>query len=346
MSRLVLLALSALLTACAAENDSADPEPTDTELQSFAWATRSGDAPLVIAHRGASGERPEHTMAAYVLALEQGADVLEPDLQMSSDGQLIVRHDPYLSTSTDIASRPEFADRMVERNGRLDWWVFDFTAAELRSLTARQVFEDRDQSYNDQYPVLTFIDFLEFVSEQEILCQCTLAIEPEIKVPQLYINAGFDPGGALLEALEIHDLTGEDAPVVIQSFDAQFLEDFAPRTLLPLAMLYAGPDEPGYNADGLSLDEIARFADGIGAYKGVLINADGSSTGYLETAHAAGLDVHVWTVRADRNPITGETVEEELEALYRLGVDGVFTDHVDLAVQVKERLASGTLDHP
>lgn len=338
MSRFALFAVCMLVAACSADEDGLDPDTGESGTQEFAWATRSGAAPLVIAHRGASGARPEHTAAAYALALEQGADVLEPDLQISSDGQLIVRHDPYLSSSTDIAARPEFADRMVERNGRFDWWVIDFTASELRSLTARQVFEDRDQSYNDQYPVLSFIDFLDFVSEQEILCQCTIAIEPEIKLPQLYIEAGHDPGEALLEALEIHGLTGAEAPVVVQSFDPVFLQDFAPRTELSLAMLYAGPDEPGYDAGGLSIAEIAAFADGIGAYKAVLINPDGSSTGYLEAAHDAGLDIHVWTVRADRNPITGDTVEAELEALYQLGVDAVFTDHVDVAVQVRDTL--------
>jgi glycerophosphoryl diester phosphodiesterase len=184
------LAFALLLAAC---SDASAPPAASEGAGSAVWATRTGAAPLVIAHRGASGARPEHTEAAYALALEQGADVLEPDLQMSADGQLIVRHDPYLSTSTDVANRPEFADRMSERNGQLDWWVMDFTAAELRTLTARQVFDDRDPSFNDQYPVLTFEDFLDFVSEQEILCGCTIPIEPEVKLPGLYADAGLDP---------------------------------------------------------------------------------------------------------------------------------------------------------
>ena len=331
------LALTAPLLLLACSPQAAAPEPTQAG-DATAWNTRTGAAPLVIAHRGASGRRPEHTEAAYALALEQGADILEPDLQMSLDGQLIVRHDPYLSTSTDVASRPEFAARAAARNGRTDWWVMDFTADELRTLTARQVFEDRDQSHNDQYPVLTFEDFLDFVSEQQILCDCTIPIEPEVKLPELYAAAGLDPLPALIEALEARGLNAEGAPVILQSFNAAFLQRLRPQTPLDLAMLYAGPGEPGYDAGGLTLDEIAAFADGVGAHKGVLLNADGTGTGYLERAHALGLDIHVWTVRDDRTPITGDTVEDELRALYALGVDGVFTDHPDTAVAVREEM--------
>ncbi|MFW5661577.1 MAG: glycerophosphodiester phosphodiesterase family protein, partial [Oceanicaulis sp.] len=125
MRAATFLAVSLFAAACVAETPDAPPSGAES---SRVWTTLSRAAPLVIAHRGASGERPEHTEAAFALALEQGADVLEPDLQMSADGALIVRHDPYLSTSTDIADRPEFADRRTVRNGREDWWVIDFTA--------------------------------------------------------------------------------------------------------------------------------------------------------------------------------------------------------------------------
>ncbi|MEQ8403990.1 MAG: glycerophosphodiester phosphodiesterase family protein [Oceanicaulis sp.] len=331
--RLPVLAAALLVCACAAETPK--PEPA---APAFAFPTLSGEPPLVIAHRGASGDRPEHTEAAYTLALEQGADVLEPDLQMSADGVLIVRHDPYLSSSTDIADRPEFADRKAERFGREDWWVSDFTADELRTLNARQVFEDRSDEYDDRYAVLTFDDFLDLVSEEQILCECVIAIEPEVKSPAEYAALGLDPLPALLAALQARDLNRAGAPVVIQSFDADFLKRLRPETPLPLAMLYAGPAEDGFDADGLTLPEIAAFADGVGAFKGVLLNADGTSTGYLEAAHAQGLEVHTWTVRDDRTPITGDTVEAELAALYRLGVDAVFTDHPATAVRVRDRL--------
>jgi glycerophosphoryl diester phosphodiesterase len=249
-----------------------------------------------------------------------------------------VRHDPYLSTSTDIADQPEFADRRQARFGREDWWVSDFTAAELQSLTTRQVFDDRSDAFDDQDSVLTFEDFLDFISGEQILCGCEIAIEPEIKSPAEYRALGLDPLPVLLAMLEERGLNREGAPVVIQSFDPAFLQRLRPQTPLPLAMLYAGPAEDGFDADGLTLNEIAAFADGIGAFKGVLINPDASSTGYVEAAHALGLEVHTWTVRNDRTPITGDTVEAELAALYRLGVDAVFTDHPATAVAVRDSL--------
>lgn len=331
MMRTGLMAVAGLALAACAKAGS----PRDGEA-GMVWNTLDGSAPLVIAHRGASGERPEHSLLAYELALEQGADVIEPDLHMSADGWLIVRHDPWLSTSTDIADRPEFANRRRERFGREDWWVADLTAGELSGLNTRQVMEDRSDAHDDQSPVLTFEAFLDFVADKQAECGCTIAIEPEVKLPSEYTALGLDPLPALIAALEARGLNRAGAPVVIQSFDPAFLQRLNAASAVRLAMLYSGPDEAGGNAGGLSLEEIARFADAVGPNKAVLINPDGSSTGYLEAAHALGLTVHTWTVRDDRAPITGESVEDELRALYTLGVDGVFTDFPATAVRVRE----------
>ena len=328
-ARLALIPLA--LAACAVPNGGGEAGPQ--------WATLDGEAPLVIAHRGASGLLPEHTEAAYRLAFEQGADVLEPDLMVSADGVLIVRHDPYLSTSTDVADRAEFAGRRAERMGREDWWVMDFTAEELVTLHARQVFADRPQNRNDALPVMTFTGFLDMVAELEAECGCTIPVEPEIKLPAEHAAAGLDPLPILLDVLNARDLNRADAPIVVQSFDAGFLRRLDAQSPVRLAMLYAGPDAPGYDADGLSLEDISVFADAVGPNKQVLFAGDGASSGYVEDAHANGLVVHAWTVRDDRAPVVGETVEDELEALYRLGVDGVFTDFPATAVAVRDRLA-------
>ena len=327
--RFLALSLIGAVAACS-------PGAGDTDAQE--WNTHSGERPLVIAHRGASGERPEHSEAAYALALGQGADVLEPDLQVSADGQLIVRHDPYLSTSTDVADRPEFADRRNIWLDRDDWWVVDFTAEELASLDTRQVFEDRDHDLDRNFPVLTFDEFLDYVARSELQCGCTIAIEPEVKLPAFYAEEGLDPLPILIDTLEARGLNQADSAVVIQSFDPDFLQRLRPETPLKLAMLISSPDEEGYNAGGLAVEEIAQFADGIGANKAMLLNPDGTSTGYLEAAHAAGLDVHAWTVRDDRAPLVGDTVEDELRALFELGVDAVFTDHPATAVRVRAEI--------
>lgn len=342
MIRMLMLAALPVLAACAEPaNSPGSTAPDATPDPAPRWATLSGEAPLVIAHRGASGYRPEHSESAYRLAFEQGADILEPDLMMSSDGQLIVRHDPYLSTSTDIAERPEFADRRRSLMGREDWWVMDFTADELRSLRVRQVFEDRSADYNDQDPILTLDDFFDLVEELEAECGCTITTEPEVKLPAEHAAMGLDPLPALLAALERRGLNREGAPIIIQCFDPEFLQRLRPETPVTLAMLYGGPDEAGYNAGGLSLEEIARFADAMGPHKSVLLNPDGSSTGYLERAHGLGMAVHTWTVRDDRPPHVGASVADELTALYALGVDGVFTDQPDTAVAVRAAMAAG-----
>ncbi len=328
-----LICLAMALCACA----SASAGPTSREQAR--WATLTGAAPLVIAHRGASGLLPEHTEAAYRLAFDQAADVLEPDLMVSADGVLIVRHDPYLSTSTDVADRPEFADRRTTRMGRRDWWVMDFTAAELVTLNARQVFADRPQERDDALPVMTFEGFLDMVADLEAACGCTIPVEPEIKLPAEHAAAGLDPLPILLDVMNARDLNRADAPILVQSFDAGFLQRLDAASPVRLAMLYAGPDEAGYDAAGLGLEEIAAFAEAVGANKQVLFDAAGARSGFVEAAHANGLVVHAWTVRDDRAPIVGDTVEDELEALYALGVDGVFTDFPATAVAVRDRLA-------
>ncbi|MGP1275764.1 MAG: glycerophosphodiester phosphodiesterase family protein [Caulobacterales bacterium] len=305
------------------------------------FATLTGELPAVIAHRGASGFRPEHTRSAYLLALEQGADILEPDLMVSRDGVLIVRHDPWLSTSTDIADRPEFADRRRELMGREDWWVVDFTAEELTSLGARQVYPGRSDEYDDSDTVLTFGQFLDLVDEAEAACACEIPVEPEIKLPAEHTAMGLDPAPILIAELEARGLNTDTALVIIQSFDAPFLERLRPMTPLPLAMLHYN-DEPGGDMNGYTLEQVAGFVDAIGAYKGLLLNPDGSSTGYLERAHALGLAVHTWTHRDDAPSILAEgDTDAELRALFALGVDGVFTDFPASAVRVREAMLTG-----
>ncbi|MEE2527293.1 glycerophosphodiester phosphodiesterase family protein [Hyphobacterium sp. HN65] len=302
------------------------------------WNTLSGEAPLVIAHRGASGELPEHTLEAYTLAMEQGADVIEPDLVVTSDGVLVARHDAYLSTTTDVASHTEFAARRREMFGRDDWWVFDFTAEELRSLRAVQPQEGRDPSYDGQFLIPTFEEILTLVNQFEAECGCVIGIEPEVKHPAEFAAANLDPLPLLNQALLDHGLYAEDAPVVIQSFDAGFLVRMNAVAPVRLAMLYSSPDEEDGNMSGYTLEAVAQFADGLGANKALLLNPDGTSTGLLEQAHALGLEVHVWTVRDDREPLVGETVEDELRALYALGVDAVFTDFPVTALRVRDEM--------
>jgi len=303
------------------------------------WNTRNGQPPLVIAHRGASGSLPEHTLEAYALAIEQGADVIEPDLVVTADGVLVARHDGYLSTTTNVADHPEFADRRREFLGRNDWWVFDFTLDELRTLRAIQPQPGRDTAFDGQFGIPTFEEILTLVDEAEADCACVIGLEPEVKHPEEFAAAGLDPLPLLNQALLDHGLFSEDAAVVVQSFDAGFLIRMNAVAPVRLAMLYSSPDEPGGDMNGYPLDVVAQFADGLGANKALLLNPDASSTGLLEEAHALGLDIHVWTVRDDREPLVGHTVEDELRALYALGVDAVFADFPATAVRVRDQMS-------
>lgn len=333
----VFLAGLSLIAAC---SPAQSPEPAAAQAAAPAplWSTLDGSAPLVIAHRGASGERPEHTIAAYLRGIEQGADVIEPDLVVTADGVLVARHDAYLSTTTNVSAHGEFADRRRVLFGRDDWWVQDFTLAELRTLRAVQPQEGRERSFDGVFMVPTFEEILDLVDEQQAACGCTIGLEPEVKHPAVFAEAGLDPLPLLLTALRARDLDRADAPVMVQSFDAGFLQRMNAQSDVRLAMLYSGPDEPDGDADGLPLEAIALFADGVGPYKGLLFNADGASSGYVEAAHALGLAVHTWTVRDDRDPVVGDTVEDELRAIYALGVDGVFADFPATAVRVRDSM--------
>lgn len=329
MRKLAGLAIVLMATACA---------PQEAE-QPAGWATRNGGPPLVIAHRGASGELPEHTLAAYERAIEQGADVIEPDLVVTADRVLVARHDAFLSTTTNVADHPEFADRRRDLFGRSDWWVMDFTLAELKTLRAVQPMEDRPDTYDGQFEIPTFEEILALIDRHQAECACVIALEPEVKHPEEFAAAGLDPLPLLNAALLAHGLYDEDAAIVVQSFDPGFLIRMNAVAPVRLAMLYSSPDEPGYDMDGYPLEAVAQFADAIGANKALLFNEDGSDSGFVAAVHALGLDVHAWTVRDDREPVVGDTVEDELRALYALGVDGVFTDFPDTALRVREAMA-------
>jgi glycerophosphoryl diester phosphodiesterase len=325
MRRLLMLAgLVAGLAACSG-NDAATP---------MVWTTLDGRPPLVIAHRGASGDRPEHTLEAYTLAIEQGADVIEPDLVMTADGVLVARHDRYLSTTTDVADRAEFAARRRVDGERDDWWVEDFTFAELRTLRARQPWPGRGQGFNDQFLIPTFEEILDLAAEHGV------RTEPEVKTPGYFVSVGLDPLPELVRILREHGLDGEDAPTAIQCFEPDFLARLNGAVDTPLLMLVFPMRELDPAADPLqptvALGDMAAFADGVGPAKGLVITPAGEDTGLVARAHALGLTVHPWTFRDDQPVAAGVGIEAELDRIYRLGVDGVFTDFPATAVRVRD----------
>ncbi len=316
-------------------------------------------APLVIAHRGASGERPELTLLAYARAIELGADYVECDLVMTSDGVLVCRHENEISETTDVAARPEFRDRrtikQIDGRAVVGWFTEDFTLAELRTLRARErlpQLRPGNTAYDGQEAVPTFDELLGLVARASFEGGRRVGVYPELKHPTYFRGVGRPMEPALLAALGRARLDTPDAPVFIQCFEVGTLRALRPLTTVKLVQLVAhagGPaDLPGGPAyldrvtpEGLA--EIATYADAIGPEKTLLFPSDsqGRSLGptrMLDDAHAAGLLVHPWTYRAENAFLPAELrrgrgagefgdFAAELTRVFALGVDGVFTDH-------------------
>ncbi len=297
--------------------------------------------PLIIAHRGASGYRPEHTIESYRLAIEQGADVIEPDLVMTKDRILVARHENEIGATTDAAAK--FPDRkrtkVIDGQSTTGWFAEDFTLAELKQLRARERLEFRSHRFDGRFEIPTFEEILVFVRREERRLGRRIGIYPETKHPSYHESLGLPITDSLLSVLARHGYRDRSEPVFIQSFESANLRAARPKTKLRLVRLIeaAGPlIEPA------GLREIAGFADGIGPSKDLVqpIGPDGSlgrPTSLVADAHAAGLFVHVWTLRADPaflpKGYAGDPAAE-VRRMVELGVDGFFTDFPDLARRV------------
>jgi len=292
------------------------------------WKTLSGQPPLIIAHRGASGVLPEHTLVAYARAIEMGADYIEPDLVITKDGHLVARHDRYLSSTTNISDMPEFADRKRSDSTHEgeDWFVEDFTLAEIKTLKARQPRAGRSKEFDDQYDVPTFEEILQLVADRNTQTR-QIGIYPETKQPTAFARAGLSHDGPLLRQLAQYGYTESDAPIFIQSFELENLERL--NALTELKLIFLTENTPDF-------ERVAKTVDGIGPYKKLLLNPEGQDTGFVAAAHAAGLAVHPWTFRDDDIGEAFPDIDTELKAYYALGVDGVFSDFPDTALQARD----------
>ena len=319
---------------------------------------------LVIAHRGASGERPEHTLAAYERAIDQGADYIEPDLVVTKDLVLVARHENELSDTTDVASREEFDDRKRSKtiDGQLvsGWFAEDFTLAELRTLRAKERLpglRPANARFDGLYPIPTFNEIIRLVRAKEVGTGRTIGLYPELKHPNFLLQeAGIDSVDLLVTALREADLDDAEDAVFVQSFEVaplRRLDRLIDVRLVLLATPGGGPaDEPSLRYEDMmtpsGLADVAEYADGIGADLHLLLGADGSSTGVIEAAKAAGLEVHGWTLRKENAFLpapfrkgAGEGETGNLTALVLVakaaGLDGVFTDDPAIVISALGR---------
>ena len=328
--------------------------------------------PLVIGHRGASGYRPEHTLASYRLAIAMGADYIEPDLVSTKDHVLVTRHENNIADTTDVAAHPEFASRRttktIDGNPMTGWFTEDFTLAELRTLRAKERLPDlrpANTAFDGLYQVPTFQEVIDLAKRAGV------GIYPETKHPTYFDSIGLSLEEPLLATLRANGLTGPRAKVFIQSFETANLRELRARTRLPLVQLidatgrpydFVVSGDPRTYADLVTpagLAEIATYADGIGPNKDLIIPRDSAGnllepTSLVRDAHREGLVVHPWTFRRENNflpldfrqgnPASPEFLRApgdlpaELRLFFRLGVDGVFSDNADVAVATRHRV--------
>lgn len=327
-------------------------------------APGTASKPLVVGHRGASGYRPEHTLASYELAARMGADYMEPDLVITKDGVLVCRHEPEIGGTTDVASRPEFAGR--RRTVSLDgvsvtgWFTHDFTLAELKTLRAVEripAVRQRNTLYDGRFEVPTFQEVLDLRKRLSRELDREVGVFPETKHPTYFRRLGLELEKPLVRVLRRNGLDRRGAKVFIQSFEAGNLRTLAGehRVQVPLVFLSSASgspfEDPRSYADYLTprgLDELSQYVAGLGPEKSQIIprNADGtlgSPTTLVRDAHAAGLQVVPYTFRAENSFLPaelrvgtdvaayGKAIDEQVTFL-RTGIDGLFTDNPDIGV--------------
>ena len=339
------------------------------------------DRPLVFAHRGASGYRPEHTLGSYLLAIRLGADYIEPDLVSTKDGVLVARHENEISGTTDVAEHPEFADRRTTKtiDGQTftGWFTEDFMLRELRTLRAVERLPDvrpDNTRYNGRYQVPTFRQVLELVETQSEITGREIGVAPETKHPSYFDSIGLSMEEPLLRELRRAGLDRRTSPVVVQSFEVRNIRQLSRESRVGIVQLIGGSGAP-YDlaasgstrtyadmATRAGLRRIARYADWIGPDKNVLIPRDANGflmepTDVVDDAHDVGLLVVPYTFRdenqflpADFRVGTDPTAKGdafgEYEAFFDLGVDGVFADYPDTALNAAEWWAEGELRRP
>lgn len=316
---------------------------------------------IVIAHRGASGLRPEHTLLSYELAIEQGADFIEPDLVPTKDGVLVARHENNIADTTDVAAHPEFAARKttktIDGEAVTGWFTEDFTLAELRTLRAKErlpLLRPANKQYDGQAPIPTFDEIIALAKRRSKELGRTIGIYPETKHPSYFAAIGLPLEARLVDTLRAAGWDRADAPVFIQSFEVDNLRKLRGMThvrLIQLMSAAGGPADhavPSYAAMATpaGLRAVAAYAWGIGPEKTMIASAAGAATSLVADAHAAGLKLHPWTFRAEnfflpprfRNGTAPEAhgdLAAEIQYFIGLGVDGFFTDYPYIGVQAR-----------
>lgn len=331
-------------------------------MDNFRDSRFTNQVPIIIAHRGASGYRPEHTLAAYQLAIELGADYIEPDLVITKDGVLIARHENEISATTDIAEHPEFAHlrttKIIDGEIITGWFTEDFTLAEIKTLRAQEripQLRSFNTTYNGLYTIPTLEEIIDLAENKSIEKNRKIGIYPETKHPTYFQSIDLELETPLLTALE-----KTHVPVFIQSFEVSNLKALAKKTNIPLVQLINDSGKPydfvmsdnprtyQHMSKPAGLKKIAEYAQAIGVNKNLIIPRDSqgkliSPTSLVNHAHKENLLVHAWTFRNENYflPLDCQhNPQEEYKLFFELGIDGLFSDFTDTAVNARAAMFS------
>jgi glycerophosphoryl diester phosphodiesterase len=322
--------------------------------------------PIIIAHRGLSGEWPEHTLAGYRAAIDAGADFIEPDLVLTKDGVLVARHENEISETTDVSAKPEFAGRKttktIDGQKMTGWFTEDFTLVELKTLRAKERLPLlRSKARDGQFEVPTFDEILALLAKVNAGRAVPIGVYPETKHPSYFTKIGLPHEGPLLAQLAQYGYTKSDSAVFIQSFEVDNLKALRSKTRVPLIQLMDADGSPADHpettytqmATASGLKAISAYADGVGPNKVLIIPRNavgflGEPTRFVADAHASGLKVHPWTFRRENyflptqfkgglNPVSSGNLAGEIKAFLATGIDGLFTDNTPEAVSALGR---------
>ena len=331
---------------------------------------------IVIAHRGASGSRPEHTLAAYRLAIKQCADYIEPDLVSTRDHELVARHENDMTATTDVANHPEFTDRrttkVIDGISITGWFTEDFTLAELKTLRAKERIPDvrpGNSTYDGRFEVPTFQEVLDVARRSRTCKRRAVGVYPETKHPSYFDSIGLSLEEPLVQRLHAAGYRGKRAAAYIQSFEVGNLQQLRGMTRVPLVQLincggqpwdFTVAGDPRTYADLVTpagLDFVRTYAGGIATCMDVVIPRDGAGnlttpTAVVAGAHARRLLVHPWAFRVENqflptdlrssaDPNAPGDLTGEIRAFRDAGVDGYFTDNPDIGTGRGRRASTG-----
>ncbi|HZZ34860.1 MAG TPA: glycerophosphodiester phosphodiesterase family protein [Caulobacteraceae bacterium] len=323
--------------------------------------------PLVIAHRGASGERPEETRSAYNLAIDEGADFIEPDLVATRDGILVARHENEIGATTNVAQRADYADRKttktIDGQDVTGWFTEDFTLAELKTLTCRErmpQLRPASAKFDGTEPILTFQEVIDIARAGSVRTARTIGIYPEMKHPSYFASIGLPLEERLAGVLKANGYNSPASAVFVQCFEPGPLKTFARLSRARrIQLIAAGPQAAEMTAPD-ALKAIRAYAEGVGVEQSLVLDLDAEPfpavRPLVADAHAAGLVVHSWTARPENYflpkrlqrgdskradfPRRSGDIRGLLITLYMSRLDGVFTDFPALAVKARAEAMS------